>query len=606
MKAISPITKFQDAKSVVDSVRIASSKDQLNDTERAAVDFLDIYGKQLVKLMEDVEKANWDLLVLGGEQMSTRKRFERKDKFEARIKKLQESYGGVADSTQEAYIGFKNNPEIANLIIGIHKDKDQIRNPFIKRQVELAYLKLSECKVAPDLEVQISKNLTQLKHMYGGFQPIYEGKKVDLEKLEGLINETRDPQEAIKLVQAKLSLGNYRIDDKGPTAAELILETVKLRNQFARKSGANNFYSYDLKKQEINESQLVELRKAVKNELKPLYDKLREKMDQAAVKRYGISKSDARLPWFQGGVTDFAILDDVMKFSPDKYFKGMDPRPYIKATAKKMGADADAIMDQSDLFPRYGKTPHWYMFSVNVPSDIRTIGNIDPKFKKRMGDTFATEFHEAIGHGLGFSFVDPSLPSILKDIHTITTESDAMMMESLMYNKHWLKEIAQFDDKTVDKFLNDGNQYRLAQQLLTFFKNYLLIPDFERELYYLPDDQLNLTNVNKLWVEKVDEYLGVKTPKDRNEPDWTYKIHFATAPVYYQCYFLGQLARAQTHAKINQLDPERGLLSEGTGDFLKQYRGVGVSYPWDELVQHMTGSPLNVEALKEEFKELNI
>ena len=83
-------------------------------------------------------------------------------------------------------------------------------------------------------------------------------------------------------------------------------------------------------------------------------------------------------------------------------------------------------------------------------------------------------------------------------------------MESLMYNEHWLKEIAQFDDKAVDKFLHDGNQYRLAQQLLAFFKNYLLIPDFERELYYLPEDQLNLTNVNKLWAEKVDDQFHAR------------------------------------------------------------------------------------------------
>jgi len=106
--------------------------------------------------------------------------------------------------------------------------------------------------------------------------------------------------------------------------------------------------------------------------------------------------------------------------------------------------------------------------------------------------------------------------------------------------------------------------------------------------------------------QKVKEYLGIKIPDDRDEPDWTYKIHFATSPGYYQCYFLGQLMRAQVHAEINRLAPRKGLFSKKTGDYLRTYRSVGDSYTWSELVKHMTGKPLGIEALKAEFSELKL
>ena len=269
-----------------------------------------------------------------------------------------------------------------------------------------------------------------------------------------------------------------------------------------------------------------------------------------------------------------------------------------------MGINVDDIVDKSDFFLRPGKNPHWYLFPLKIPTDIRSFGNMDPSFQCNMGFAFSTTLHEVIGHGGGMSFIDPQLPCTFRNLHTIVTESDAMMMEELLYNEYWLREAVKFNEKQIQTFLTVGKQYKLAEELVRFFHNYLLITDFEREMYNLKEADLTLDNVNKLWAVKVQEYLGVKIPDDRNEPDWTYKIHFATAPVYYQCYFLGQLMRAQIHAKINEIAPQRGLFSKETGEFLREYRKVGESYPWSELIKSMTGNPLGVDALKAEFNKL--
>lgn len=609
MKPSRVLPCFRDVRSVVGSMEFFSRRTDLNPAEKEAIDLLRVHGTRLHELDSALTRAVWDLFTLGGEKRSAQRSGESKKAFEARLREIQAKCNAEAVEKEVVLIDYKNDPKNADPVISVHKSKDEIRNPFIRKQIDDAHIVFSESGVDAELEKQIAKNAADLDTMYGDFTSVFKGEKLSNEQIESRLGRTKgraSAHDAIDLVKARLAIGHHRLDGKGPTVAELILETIKLRNQFARKAGAPNYYSYSLVRQGINEDDLVRLQEEVKRELKPMYRRLRDRMDKAAMKRYGISKEEARLPWFQRGVSTFKIVDDVMSFDPDKHFEGIDPSPVMKSTARKIGSSATRIVNKSDLFPRPGKTPHWYMFPLSVPDDIRTIGNIDPHFKTRMGYTFSTELHEVIGHGVGFSFIDPVLPPLFKSLDTITTESDAMMMEDLMYNKHWLKEIANFDDATIDLFLTDGKQYRLAEQLVSFFQNFLLIPDVEREMYHMSDNELTLKNVNKLWREKVEEYLGIKIPKDRDEPDWTYKIHFANAPVYYQNYFLGQLARAQNYARLNELNGSRGLLSQGTGEFLRTYRGVGEAYRWDELVEYQTGKPLSVDALKREFEDLKI
>ena len=607
MKASVVQSGFESTQAIVARLAMHAARHDLNPTEIAARDFVQNQVQTLYRLNEEACYALWDTLTLGGEKVSKREDNEDDKTFEARLEELQTRYGEAEKRAQKVVIDYKFNPQNARGVVALYPNRNNIREMFLRRQIDLAYPEFAEYTVDPALYEQIENIKTDLGLMYGDFEAEYRGQKIKNQKLEQMLKETRGSSgrvEAEELVKAKLQLGNHKLHGTGPTYAEKILEAVRLRNLYARKAGYSNYYSYQLSRLEIDENELLRLMREVKIALKPMYDKLREKMDIACIKRYGISKEEARLPWFQCGVNEPGILEDVMSFSSDGYFKEIDPRPILKSTAKSIGTDADSIVDKSDLFPRPGKNPHWYLFDLETPTDIRSLGNIDPNFQDRMGYAFSTELHEIIGHGVGGSLVNPILPHMFRTLHTIVTEADAMMMEDLMYNEHWLREMLDFDKAAIDAFLTLGKQFNLAHNLVTFFHNHLLITDFEREMYNLPDSELTLDKVNKLWKDKTEEYLGIKIPKDRNEPDWTYKIHFATAPVYYQCYFLGQLLRAQVTAKINELSGQRGLFSTETGDFLRKYRDVGDAYTWSELTRHMTGKPLGIEALKAEFDEL--
>ena len=606
MNPITVNSGFKSAAEIIAQLKKVSSQN-LNDTESAAVQFISTEGAELSRLNEVAGYALWDMYTLGGKELSTRRPDETDDAtFKRRLEEMQSKYEEAKNRADKALLDFKIEPSRASKLVSIYGERGRISDLFLRRQVELLYPDFSEYNIDPVLQEEIIRRTTRLEMMYGDFAPIVGGEELTDSKLDQMIKESTNPNSAIELVKAKLSIGNHRFQGQGPTVAEEILEVVKLRNQLAKKAGSPNYYSYQLSRQEINEDELIQLREQVTKALKPIYDRLRSKMDLACMKRYGISEADARSPYFQGGVRFPNILDDVMKFSPDPYFKGIDPRPILKESGRLIGTNVDDIVDKSDLFPRPGKNPWWYLFSLKTPGDIRSIGDIDPNFQNDMGETVSTECHEVMGHGVGSSFVHPGLPNSFRDLDTIITEADAMMMEDLMYNAHWLKEVMKFDAGVIDTFLTKGDQYKLAQLLVTFFHNYLLIPDFERELYRMNDNELTLDKVNKLWAEKSYEYLGIKIPSDRNEPDWTYKIHFAASPVYYQSYFLGQLVRAQQAAKINELAGDRGIFSLESGNFLRKYRDVGESYPWFEMVKHMTGNALSADALKVEFEKLKV
>jgi peptidyl-dipeptidase A len=579
---------------------------RLNDVEKQAQALVKLHGDKLSELYEKANYATWDMYVLGGEEVSKRKPDEDEKVFDARLESLQEHYAKATDAADDAYWSYTKKPEVLRDLEAIRAQKDKIQSHKLRRQIDLLYNIYLEGNVAPALLKDLNERKNDLSITYGGYKRVYKGQVIDDGKVEHLLNETRDPKEAQELAELKYALADFKLKPDGPTYAEKIIDAVKKRNEFAHVAGYKNYYSMMLALQEIDEDQLVRLLKEVKAMTDAPYAKLRDKMDEAVMKRFNVSKAEARLPWYQGGVNEHGVLDDVLNFKPDEPFIGVDPRPILKKAAKLMGADDDAMVDKSDLFPRPGKTSHWFMFNLRTPDDIRTIGNIDPNFAERMAYTVNTELHETEGHGVGYSFVKPTLPPTLRDLHTITTESDAMMMESLMYDKRFLKEACGFSDKVVNEYAAKGKQYREAHNLLGFRKNYMLITDFEREMYNLKPQDLTMDNVNQLWAKKSKEYLGLEIPPDRNKPDWTFKNHFASAPVYYECYFLAQLMRAQVHATIDKLSPKHGILSKTAGNYLRQHRGPGRTHHWANIVERMTGEPLGTKALKAEFDRLDL
>ena len=567
------------------------------DWNARAKTFVDTHGAALGKLMEASSKAGYNLYTLGAASPSAQKNRQQPgeldDAYAKRVKTLQARYGAKAEAADNAVNDYKSNAAAFREAKTL-RDKP-VTDPLLKRQVELLYLNFFDGNVDKKMKAELIRREIELTTMYGEFRTHYKGEKLDDGKVESMLAKGTDPKEAEALWKAKHELGNFRLNGQGPTLAEKIIEAVKLRNRYAKKAGFDNFFEYGLFLNQMDPKQLDTLMVDVARVTEAPFQAVRAKLDDAAVKRWGISKTEARRPWFQAGVNDPNLVEDVYAFSPDSYLKGHDPRPLMKKMAGLMGHNVDKVVDRSDLFPRPGKSQHWYLFSLKTPSDIRSIGNVDPQFQDRMGFAYSTLLHEILGHGLGYSLVGRRTPPTLRDLHGITTETDAMMMENQVTNAYWLHRVLGMPKGTAEDTAARAAEYQAAHKLMSTVRFRLLpIIGFEREMYKNPDQDLN-----KLWAKTTKQFLGMDVPADRKTHDWTYKIHFATAPAYYPFYFFADLARAQVEATIKT--KHGGMLTPATGNFLREQRKDGLTRHWTQIIEDMTGKPLGTEALANEL-----
>ena len=98
-------------------------------------------------------------------------------------------------------------------------------------------------------------------------------------------------------------------------------------------------------------------------------------------------------------------------------------------------------------------------------------------------------------------------------------------------------------------------------------------------------------------------------PRGPRAPDWAGKIHFSTAPVYYQNYLLGEMMASQLQAHLRRVvlggGPDvdaRYVSSPEVGAFLVErlYRG-GRVHDWRETLRRATGGALSAAAFVEEL-----
>ena len=284
----------------------------------------------------------------------------------------------------------------------------------------------------------------------------------------------------------------------------------------------------------------------------------------------------------------------------------------MKDTARLMGDNLGPVIKKS-IYERNGETrssiyydpkvdagkaQHWYCFGMDAPGDVRIFGSADPKHRNMMDYTIQTLLHEGVGHGMDYARIHPKLPGMLKDHHAITTESNAMLVESLFFNPDWLKRVLKLPQAKVDAIMTQAKPYSQAQ-VLSGIRSELAVIDFERQMYKNPRQDLS-----KLWWDLQEKYMLKKRPPGPDKATYAYIPHYFSHPAYYPSYFLAEIRRAQVLAHINK--KYGSLLTRQAGDYLATYRAKGDTYSWDDLVERMTGKALSVNDLKAEYADFEV
>ena len=534
--------------------------------EKDLSEFIKKHQEVVEPLLRDINLAYWNATITGKK--------EDYDKFEKLQLKLVEIYSNKED--------FKKLKKI--------KESGEIKDPLLKRQLIILYNSYLENQVDKNLLKEIIKLSTTVEKQFNTFRGKMDGQEVtDNYIREILKTETKDMEKRKKAWLASKQVGKEVADN--------LIKLVKLRNKAAKSLGFDNYYVMALALNEQSEEELVKIFEELKELTDEPFKKLKEELDDALCKAYGIEKKDLR-PWhyndpfFQEGPT----IGDI---NLDKYYKGKD---IVKLAIKfydGIGLPVDDIIQRSDLYEKKGKNPHAYTINIDRKGDVRILANI-----KDTEQWMETILHEC-GHGVYSKFIDRKLPFFLRRYaHIFTTEAIAMLFGRLSRDPNWMRDMLNIDKSEIEK-LKPILRKSLKFKQLIFARWAQVMFNFERALYKNPDQDLN-----KLWWDMVEKYQFVHRPEGRDNPDWAAKIHFTSSPVYYHNYMLGEMLASQLHYYIaNHIlhqDPANisYVNNKKIGEYIKEkVLKPGAKYRWDEMIKRATGEPLTAKYFVKQFVE---
>lgn len=468
------------------------------------------------------------------------------------------------------------------------KEKGEIKDPLLARQLTILYNAYAEHQVDPELQKEIITKSAEIRHIFDTFRAKIDGKEVTDNRIYEILATETNRELRKKAWEASKQVG--------AAVAPKLIELVKLRNKAAKALGYNNYYEMELTLSEIKPEELTSIMAKLKELSDEPFKKLKGEIDKKIAAKLMVSVDELR-PWDYEDPF-FQEPPRIYDVNLDAYFKGRNPAMLAANTYKSMGLVVNDIIKRSDLFEKPGKEQHAFTINIDRKQDIRILANI------RTNERWtATMLHE-LGHAVYDKYINGDLPYLLREpSHAFTTEAIAMMFERLTRNPNWLKVALSLPDEEYAK-LEEPVKSSLRLKALVFARWCQVMVNFERELYKNPDQDLN-----KLWWDMVERYQFVHRPEGRDAPDWAAKIHFTTAPVYYHNYMLGDLMASQLVSYIkdnvlkvpstwdvyfyDQRDAGRYLVS-------KIFRS-GASLRWDELLKKATGESLNPEYFIKEF-----
>ena len=420
-----------------------------------------------------------------------------------------------------------------------------------------------ELNTGEDVKILRQKE-NEIAQKYNSYIPMIDGKEVSKTEIFKIMQTETNPEIRKKAYEAKLKGGDLIAND--------LVEFVKMRNDYAKKKGYDNYFDYKLK--EDYDVDLVFLNKLIDDVYSKSDEKIKniqEKREEELKKFFNVDKLEV----YHYGL----LLDSDPEKEVNNILEKNDIVSISKNLYKKMGYDIDKMQSEGklvlDLYPRKGKNTHGFCFGVQAGKDSRILANLTNNVSSL--DTLNHELGHCI-YDLGISekltFLDKAPAS------SAFTEAIAMMMGDIIKKEDVLSDI-------VPKNLLEKFKSTHKEDEASFVSKSLLIIEFEREMYKNPDQDLSL-----LWKNLTKKYLNRDVEKNN---EWATIPHYLSHPAYYQNYFRANIMKAQIY---NYLTSELGNLTENknSAKFMdKNIFSYGAKYDEYELLKKLTGKEFSVD-----------
>jgi len=456
---------------------------------------------------------------------------------------------------------------------------------------------------------EIANIMAELDAMYGAGEHCFgEGDCYDLEAFEGVIDNSRDPDELLKAWEGWRNIGTPMKDK--------YLRMVEIGNLGAKDLGYEGltdlwFSQYDMPAEEF----LAETDR-VWDELKPLYDALHCHVRSELSEHYGeeVVSKEGVLPahvlgnmWGQSWANVYDLV-----YTPDNpnASSGID---LTKILEEKNIDEIEMTKIAENFFISLGFQPlpdtFWERSLFVKPQDRSVVchasaWNLDADANdlrikmciERNAEDFSTIHHE-LGHIFYYQAYNSTQPSVFQSgandgFHEAVGDLLSLSITPEYYNKIGLISEAEAKDATSDPIS------LLMQQALQGVVSvpWTLMLDKWRAGVF--SGETSESQLNDSWWELREYYQGIGVPRERGadafDPGAKYHIPGNTP---YTRYYLAQILQYQFHESLcNQMGFEGALHecsiydNELAGKKLRAMLSLGQSQEWQVALEALTGT----------------
>lgn len=464
--------------------------------------------------------------------------------------------------------------EMYKKVVAVYKDKGNFEeickameldlDPSERRKVEIMYNSFSSYHLSDELnelDMKMKMKVNELSKILNTFRYSFEGKQVSSVELSQILSSD-DDRERRKAAFFARSQINKPMVDAG------FIELVKLRKEYAKKYGSENFVELMLEKNELDKDTFDTWAEQLKNIL-PKMKELRQKYAKEFL------NDDIIMPWDEAYISSKIAPSLNNEVDMTNYYSN------IKELFDLFGFDISKYNITYDIFPRANKSEWGYNFPVETGVDSRILANVKNRFFE-----YGVLLHET-GHAVHSFLNDPNEKILNRGISGIVTEGIANLFGGFMYEENFYGKFFEDKEKVAEEFAK-LQEYKRLNSLRSIERIF-----FDHSFY--KNDVDTLDDIHNLYWETRKDILDEEAFD--GQPPWAFLIHHTTHPIYLHNYFMGDVT-CEMLAKVFEEKSGQKIFDnpKAFGKFLvdEVVKPSGM-YKYNELFNRISGKDFSLE-----------
>lgn len=464
--------------------------------------------------------------------------------------------------------------EIYKKIVSVYKDKENYEeiskameldlDPVEKRKVEIMHNSFSSYHLSEELnelDMKIELKVNELSKILNTFRYSFEGRQVSSVELSQILSSDDDRKRRKAAFFARNQINKPMVDAG-------FIELVKLRKEYAKKYGSENFVELMLEKNELAKDTF----ESWPSQLKAILPKMKQLRKKYARE---FLNADVIFPWDEAYINSKIAPSLNSEVDMTSYYEN------IKDLFNLFGFDISKYNITYDIFPRANKSEWGYNFPIETGVDSRILANVKNRFFE-----YGVLLHET-GHAVHSFLNDPKEKILNMGISGIVTEGIANLFGDFMYNENFYSKFFVNKEKVSEEFSK-----------LQEYKRLNSLRSIERILFdhsfYLNDVE-SLDDIHNLYWKTRKDILDEEAYE--GEPPWAFLIHHTTHPIYLHNYFMGDVT-CEMLAKVFEEKFGQKIFDnpEAFGKFLvdEVIKPSGI-YKYNELFKRISGKDFSLQ-----------